>query len=48
MPADDKYNARLIVSRIVIATLQDLKMNYPKLTRARRRELRAIRRQLAT
>jgi polyphosphate kinase 2 (PPK2 family) len=48
VPADDKYNARLIVSRIVIATLQDLKMNYPKLTRARRRELRAIRRQLAT
>jgi PPK2 family polyphosphate:nucleotide phosphotransferase len=47
VPADDKCNARLIISRIVIATLQGLKMGYPQLTRARRRELRVIRRQLA-
>jgi PPK2 family polyphosphate:nucleotide phosphotransferase len=46
VPADDKHNARLIVSRIVIAALQDLNLSYPKLTRARRNELRAIRRQL--
>ena len=47
VPADDKYNARLIVSRVVIDALQDLNMSYPKMTRERRRELRAIRKQLA-
>jgi PPK2 family polyphosphate:nucleotide phosphotransferase len=47
VPADDKHNARLIVSRIVIAALQDLNLSYPKLSRARRSELRAIRAQLA-
>jgi len=47
VPADDKYNARLIISRVVIDTLQGLKMNFPKLTRARRLELQAIRRHLA-
>jgi PPK2 family polyphosphate:nucleotide phosphotransferase len=47
VPADDKYNARLIISRIVIDALQNLKMSYPTPTRARRSELRAIRRQLA-
>ena len=47
VPADDKYNARLIVSRIVIEAMQDLKMSYPVLTPARRSELRAIRKQLA-
>ena len=46
VPADDKYNARLIVSRVVIDTLRDLDMSYPKLTRARRTELLAIRKQL--
>jgi PPK2 family polyphosphate:nucleotide phosphotransferase len=47
VPADDKYNARLIISRILIEALQGLKMGYPKLTRARRSELRAIRKHLA-
>ena len=46
VPADDKYNARLIISRVVIDALKDLKMSYPKLTRARRSELREIREQL--
>jgi PPK2 family polyphosphate:nucleotide phosphotransferase len=46
VPADDKLNARLIVSRIVIETLKGLKMGYPKLTRVRRKELKAIGRQL--
>jgi PPK2 family polyphosphate:nucleotide phosphotransferase len=43
VPADDKENARLIVSQIVMDTLRDLKMAYPKSTAKRRRELRAIR-----
>jgi len=47
VPADDKLNARLIVSRIVIETLKSLKLSYPKLTEARRAELRSIRRRLA-
>jgi PPK2 family polyphosphate:nucleotide phosphotransferase len=47
VPADDKLNARLIVSRIVIGVLKGLGMRYPGVTRARRAELRAIRRQLA-
>jgi PPK2 family polyphosphate:nucleotide phosphotransferase len=47
VPADDKHNARLIISRIVIDVLRGLKMSYPKLNRARRSELQAIRKQLA-
>jgi PPK2 family polyphosphate:nucleotide phosphotransferase len=46
VPADDKLNARLIVSRIVIEALKGLGMEFPKVTRARRRELKVIRRQL--
>jgi len=46
VPADDKENARLIVSRIVLDTLSDLKMAYPKTTPKRRRELEVIRKQL--
>jgi PPK2 family polyphosphate:nucleotide phosphotransferase len=47
VPADDKENARLIVSRIVLDTLQDLKMAYPKTTEKRRLELKAIGKELA-
>jgi polyphosphate kinase 2 (PPK2 family) len=47
VPADDKLNARLIVSRVVIEALQGLKMSYPKVTGAQRKELLAIRKQLA-
>jgi PPK2 family polyphosphate:nucleotide phosphotransferase len=42
VPADDKDNARLIVSRIVIDALHDMKMAYPKTTAKRRRELKSI------
>jgi len=44
--ADDKENARLIVSRIVLDTLEGLKMAYPKTSGARRRELLSIRNRL--
>ena len=47
VPADDKENARLIVSQIVLDTFEDLKMAYPKTTAARRKELLAIRKELA-
>jgi PPK2 family polyphosphate:nucleotide phosphotransferase len=46
VPADDKYNARLIISRVVIDCLQGLKMSYPTMTGERRSELEAIRKQL--
>ena len=41
VPADDKENARLIVSQIVLDTLNQLKMAYPKTTAKRRRELQS-------
>ncbi len=47
VPADDKGNARLIVSQIVLETLEELRMSYPKTSSARERELRTIRRRLA-
>ena len=46
VPADDKDNARLIVSQIVLDALQRLKMAYPKTTAKRREELLEIRKQL--
>ena len=46
VPADDKENARLIISQIVLDTLEGLNMSYPKTSPERRRELLAIREQL--
>lgn len=46
VPADDKENARLIVSRIVMDALKGLKMSYPKTTAKRKAELKAIRKLL--
>jgi PPK2 family polyphosphate:nucleotide phosphotransferase len=47
VPADDKENARLMVSRIIVDTLEGLKMTYPKTSAKRRKELQLIRKQLA-
>jgi PPK2 family polyphosphate:nucleotide phosphotransferase len=46
VPADDKLNTRLIVSRIVLDTIEGLKMSYPKTSPARRRELVSLRKSL--
>lgn len=46
VPADDKENARLIVSQIVLDVMGDLKMSYPRTTAKRRQELLAIRKLL--
>ena len=43
VPADDKENARLIVSQIVVDTLADLKMELPRTTKEHRHELQEIR-----
>lgn len=47
VPADDKRNARLIISQIVVDTLASLPMSYPQPDEKRRKELRAIRKVLA-
>mgnify|MGYP001556091302 FL=1 len=47
VPADDKDNARLIVSRIVLDALEGLQLAYPRTTAKRRRELVTIRSELA-
>ncbi len=46
VPADDKENARLIVSQIILDTLEGLEMSYPKTTDERHQELLKIREQL--
>jgi PPK2 family polyphosphate:nucleotide phosphotransferase len=47
VPADDKLNTRLIVSRILLDTVESLELSYPKTTAARRRELLSLRKKLA-
>ena len=47
VPADDKLNSRLIVSRIVLDTIKELRLSYPASGAARRRELQALRKRLA-
>jgi len=46
VPADDKDSARLIVSRVILDVFEELKMSYPAVTPARKRELRDIRKTL--
>ena len=47
VPADDKENARLILSEIILDALRSLPIRYPKMSPEHRKELLAIRRQLA-
>ena len=46
IPADDKENAHLIISQIVLDTLNGLKMMYPKPDEKRKQELKTIRKLL--
>ncbi|OIR18408.1 polyphosphate kinase 2 (PPK2) [mine drainage metagenome] len=46
VPADDKENARLIISRIILDTFRMLKMAYPKSDGEHRHELESIRQDL--
>ncbi|MFZ0517234.1 MAG: polyphosphate kinase 2 family protein, partial [Acidobacteriaceae bacterium] len=46
VPADDKENARIIVSRILLNTLAELKLSYPRTTAAQRAELLSVRKLL--
>jgi PPK2 family polyphosphate:nucleotide phosphotransferase len=47
VPADNKENARLIVSQILMDALDDLEMAHPRSTPKRRQQLQAIRKRLA-
>jgi len=46
VPADNKENARLIVSQVVLDWFQGLNLEYPKVTKNRRQELLAFRSKL--
>jgi PPK2 family polyphosphate:nucleotide phosphotransferase len=48
VPADDKKNARLIISQILLDTLRQLKLEYPRITDEQQKELRAMRKLLAS
>jgi PPK2 family polyphosphate:nucleotide phosphotransferase len=47
VPADDKQNARLIVSRIVLDTIGELGLEFPRSPATRKKELEKLRRQLS-
>ena len=47
VPADEKDDARLIVSQIVLDALRSLKPSYPSTTKKHRAELKSIRKMLA-
>lgn len=46
IPADDKENARLIISTILLDTIKSLKLSFPKTTPKHRKELLALRKHL--
>ena len=46
VPADDKENARLIISEIILEMFRSLKLAYPKPSPEQREELKSIRKQL--
>jgi PPK2 family polyphosphate:nucleotide phosphotransferase len=46
VPADDKKNARLIISQILLGTFRALNMRYPEVSEKRRQELQSIRHRL--
>ena len=47
VPADNKWYARLVVAGAIIETLRQLKMDYPVMDKAKRRELELARKSLA-
>jgi PPK2 family polyphosphate:nucleotide phosphotransferase len=46
VPADDKENARLIISQVVVDALKELDLSYPKLDAKRLRDLKSFRKLL--
>jgi hypothetical protein len=46
VPADEKENARLIISQVILDTLGELELSYPKPDKGHRKELQSIRKSL--
>jgi PPK2 family polyphosphate:nucleotide phosphotransferase len=46
VPADHKWWARAVVSRIIVETLEGMDLSYPAVTAAQRRQMRTVRRRL--
>lgn len=46
IPADDKRNARLIISHIIVEAMKSIDMDYPKATQEHRQKLQRIREKL--
>lgn len=47
IPADDKDNARLIVSQVIVDTVKSLKLSYPSMDVQRKKQLQKIRKALS-
>jgi PPK2 family polyphosphate:nucleotide phosphotransferase len=47
VPADHKWFTRLVVAEVIVETLESLKLSYPEVDQAKRKELAAVRRALA-
>jgi PPK2 family polyphosphate:nucleotide phosphotransferase len=47
IPADDKKNARLIISHTIVEALASLKLSYPSVSAQQRKTLQTVRRKLA-
>jgi hypothetical protein len=43
VPADHKWFTRLVVSEVIVEALESLELSYPKVDRAKRKELAAVR-----
>jgi hypothetical protein len=46
VPADNKWYTRLVVAAAIVDTLEDLKLDYPKVDAVERKQLAAARKQL--
>ena len=46
VPADDKWITRAVVARVLVQTLQDLKLSYPKVSEAQAKEIQLARKAL--
>jgi polyphosphate kinase 2 (PPK2 family) len=46
VPADNKWFTRLVISTVIVETLESLKLEYPKVDEAKRKELEAAKKEL--
>jgi hypothetical protein len=46
VPADNKWFTRLVISAAIVETLESLKLQYPTVDKAKKKELAKVREQL--